>query len=74
MFDLLSETRKFGVKTCSYPMVPGVHLIREGKTFEDPERYRKLVGKLNYLTVTHFDIAHSISIVSQYMSSPTVDY
>ena len=31
------------------------------------------VGKLNYLIVTRPDIAHSISVVSQYMSSPTVD-
>ena len=55
-------------------MVPGVHLTKEGKTFEDPERYRRLVGKLNYLTVTRPNIAHSVSIVSQYMSSPTVDH
>ena len=73
VLDLLSETGKLGAKPCSSPMAPGVHLTREGELFEDPERYRRLIGKLNYLTVTHPDIAHSISIVSQYMSSPTVD-
>ena len=56
------------------PMVPSVHLTREGETFKDPERYRRPVGRLNYLTVTHPDIAHSISVVSQYMSSPIVDH
>ena len=71
VFDLLSETGKLEVKPCSSPMVPVVHLTREGETFEDPERYRKLVGKLNYLTITCPDIAHLVSIVSQYMSSPT---
>ena len=55
-------------------MVPGVHLTREGKTFEDPEIYRRLVGKLNYLIVTCLDIAHSVGVVSQYMSSSTVDH
>ena len=74
VLDLLSETEKLGVKPCSSPMVPSVHLTREGETFEDPERYRRLVGKLNYLTVTRSDIAHLINIVSQYMSSPTVDH
>ena len=74
VLDLLSETGKLGVKPYSSPMVPGVHLTKEGKTFEDPERCRRLVGKLNYLTVTHLDSAPSVSIVSQYMFSPTIDH
>ena len=74
VLDLLSEIGKLGVKLYSSPMVPGVHLTREGETFEDPERYRKLVGKLNYLTVNHTNIAHSIGIISQYMSFPTVNH
>ena len=55
-------------------MAPGVHLTREGKTYKDLERYRRLIGKLNYLTVTRLDIVQSISVVSQYMSAPTVDH
>ena len=74
MFDLLFKNRKLEVKSCNSPMVPSVHLTKEGKTFKDPERYRRLVGKLNFLTVTHHDITHLVSVVSQYMSSPTVDH
>ena len=55
-------------------MTQSLHLTREGELFEEPERYRRLVGKLNYLIVTRPDIAYSVSIVSQYMSSPTVDH
>ena len=55
-------------------MVPSVHLIREGEIFKDPKKYRRLVRKLNYRTVTRPDIAHSVSVVSHYMSSPTVDH
>ena len=55
-------------------MVLGEHFIREGETFEDPERYRRLVGKLNYLTITHPDITHSVNFLSKYMSSPSVDH
>ena len=65
VFALLFKTRKLRVKSCSSPMVPGVHLTREGKTFKDLERYRRLIGKLNYLTVTRLDIAHLANIVSQ---------
>ena len=74
VLDLLSETRKLGTKPCSSLMAQSLHLTREGELFEDPERYRRLVGKLNYLTVTRPNIAHSINVVSQYMSSPTVDH
>ena len=74
VFNLLSETGKLGIKPCSSPMAPSVHLTREGKTMKDLERYRRLVGKLNYLTVTRPDITYFVSIVSQYMSSPTVDH
>ena len=42
--------------------------------FENPKSYRRLVRKLNYLTVTRPDIAYSVSVVSQYMSSPIVDH
>ena len=55
-------------------MVPNLQLTKDGELFEDLERYRRLVGKLNYLTVTRPDIAYSVSVVSQYMSSPTVDH
>ena len=46
VLDLLSEIGKLGAKPCSSPMAPGVHLTREGELFEDPKRYRRLVGKL----------------------------
>ena len=74
MFNLLYKTEKLGVKPSSSPMVLDVHLTRKGETFEDPERYRRLVGKLNYLMITRPDIAHSVSVVSQYMFTPTVDH
>ena len=54
-------------------MVSNSQLTKDGELFEDPERYRRLVGKLNYLTVTRPDIAYLVSVVSQYMPSPTVD-
>ena len=37
MLDLLFEIGKLGVKPCSSPMDPGVHLTREDEKFEDLE-------------------------------------
>ena len=50
MLNMLSKTRKWGAKSCSTSMAPNVQLTKEGELFEDPERYKSLVGKLNYLT------------------------
>ena len=58
----------------SFPMAQSLHLIREVELFEDLERNRRLVRKLNYLTVTHLDMPYFVSVVSLYMSSPIVDH
>ena len=64
VMDQLSETRKLAAKPCLSLMAKSLHLTREGKLFEDPERYRRPAGKLNYLTVTRSNIAYSVSVVS----------
>ena len=62
VLDLLSEIAKLGVKPCSTPMTPNVQITKEGDLFKDLERYRRLVRKLNFLTVTRSDIAYSASV------------
>ena len=64
---MLFETRKLGFKPCITLMAPNVQLTKEGELFKDPERYRRLVGKWNYLTVTRTDIVYSVSVFIQYM-------
>ncbi|XP_075078030.1 secreted RxLR effector protein 161-like [Nicotiana tabacum] len=36
----------------------------------DPASYRRMVGKLNYLTVTRPDISYHVNVVNQFMNSP----
>ena len=40
----------------------------------DKERYQRLVGKLIYLSHTRPDIAYAVSVVSQFMHSPSEDH
>ncbi|XP_070004814.1 secreted RxLR effector protein 161-like [Nicotiana sylvestris] len=51
-------------------MDPNSKLLPEqGEPLSDPARYRRLVGKLNYLKVTRPDISFPVSVVSQFMDS-----
>ncbi|GAV81109.1 hypothetical protein CFOL_v3_24568, partial [Cephalotus follicularis] len=71
ILDLLEETGMLGSKPFDRPMYPNLKLAAEGgDALDDPERNRRLVGKLNYLTVTLPDIAFPVSIVSRFLSSP----
>jgi hypothetical protein len=56
-------------------MDPNHKLVKdEGEVFEDPSRYRHLVGKLNYLTITRPDISYAVNVVSQFLEAPRVSY
>ena len=54
VLGMLFETRKLGAKPCT-PLTPNVHLTKKGELFEDPKRYKRLVGKLNYLTLSYIN-------------------
>jgi hypothetical protein len=76
VLDLLVEVGKLGAKSCSTPMVPNKHLTKDdGGPFDNLERYRILVRKLNYLAViTHPDIAFTVNSVSKFMSVPMIKH
>ncbi|KAL0745047.1 hypothetical protein Bca101_100892 [Brassica carinata] len=73
--DLLKGAGAYGGKTARMPMEDGYKVPREGeiedsKPFHDPKLYRKLVGKLIYLTITRPDICFAVNQVSQHMQLP----
>jgi len=73
--DLLEETGLINFKYDDTTMDPNVKLLlSQGESLSDPKKYRRLVGKLNYLTVTRPDISFAVSVVSQFLNSPCVDH
>ena len=58
-------------KPVNTSMDPNVKLIPgQGEPLRDPGRYRRLVGRLNYLTITRPDISFLVNVVSQFLQSP----
>jgi hypothetical protein len=73
--DLLEETGLLGSRPVDVPMDLNKKLLKdEGELFEDPGRYRCLVGKLNYLTITMPDISYAVSVVNQFLEAPRVSH
>ncbi|CAH9069280.1 unnamed protein product [Cuscuta europaea] len=69
--DILKETGMTDCKPIDTPIDPNVRLFPDqGEPISNPERYRRLVGKLNYLTMTRPDISFAVSVVSQFLNTP----
>ena len=45
--------------------------IQEDQVPTDKDQYQRLVGKLIYLSHTRPDIAYAVSVISQFMHSPS---
>ena len=57
-------------KPVDTPMDHNVKLVPgQGESLGDPGRYRRLIGKLNYLTITRPDISFPVNFVSQFLQS-----
>lgn len=73
--DLLHETGYLGPKPISTPMDPNVKIHQDtAEPYKDVSSYRRLIGRLLYLTNTRPDITFSVQQLSQYVSSPTMTH
>jgi hypothetical protein len=62
-------------KPAPVPMEPNVKLSRDdGELLTDPTRYRRMIGRLVYLTITRPDISFSVKLLSQFMDTPRKPY
>jgi hypothetical protein len=71
VLDLLKETDMTACKPISTPLAEGMKLgIDRTQGSIDKGRYQRLIGRLMYLGHTRLDLAHALSIISQYMHNP----
>nr|GEW83698.1 retrotransposon protein, putative, Ty1-copia subclass [Tanacetum cinerariifolium] len=61
--DFLDDAGQVEAKPCDEPMTPKLKLrSKDERLLHNPEKYRRVVGKLNYLTFTRPDIAFPVSV------------
>ncbi|GJS02129.1 retrovirus-related pol polyprotein from transposon TNT 1-94 [Tanacetum coccineum] len=73
--DLLNDAGQIEAKPCDEPMIPKLKLkFEDGRFLHNPKKYRQVVRKLNYLTITHLDIAFLVSVVSQFLTAPRTSH
>ncbi|CAL2227718.1 unnamed protein product [Prunus armeniaca] len=69
--DILEEAGLLGAKPAMFPMEQHLKLTpTDGVILKDPTHYRRLVGRLIYLTITRPEIAYSVHILSQFIQQP----
>ena len=69
--SLLEDTGFADSKPASLPMDPNLKLNTvDGEPLPDDGQYRRMIGRLLYLTISRPDIAFAVNKLSQYMSAP----
>ncbi|KAG7554673.1 Reverse transcriptase RNA-dependent DNA polymerase [Arabidopsis suecica] len=71
--DIINEAGLLGTKPAPTPMELNHKLASvTSHVYEDPEQYRRLVGRFIYLTITRPDLSYPVHILSQFMATPLV--
>ena len=68
--DILKDGGLLGAKPVNFPMEQNIKLPDKGALLRDLSPYRRLVGRLIYLTITQPDITYSMHVLSRFMHAP----
>lgn len=68
--NMSGETGMCNARPAETPLETGIKLQSDEEPMEDASRYRRLVDKLIYFTVTRPDISFVVSLISQFMQYP----
>ncbi|GJY30199.1 retrovirus-related pol polyprotein from transposon TNT 1-94 [Tanacetum coccineum] len=73
--DIISDVGLLGAKPVKISIEQNHRLgLAKGRLFENPEQYRRLVGRLIYLCFTRPDLVYSVHILLQFMQNPQVEH
>ena len=73
--EIVDECSLFGGKPIDFPMEENHKLaLAIGRSLDDPGSYRRLVGRLIYLTITRPELCYVIHRLSQFMQNPKEEH
>ncbi|KAL0424094.1 UNVERIFIED_CONTAM: Retrovirus-related Pol polyprotein from transposon RE1 [Sesamum radiatum] len=71
ILDIVKDTGLLEAKAASTPLPQGLKLTSDCVALlQNPDSYRRLVGRLLYLRFTRPDISHSVQQLSQFLNHP----
>ncbi|KAK6125101.1 hypothetical protein DH2020_041165 [Rehmannia glutinosa] len=71
ILDILQDVGLLHCKPTHTPFPPGLKLqVKDGVPLDNPDRFRRLVGRLLYLNLTRPDITYAVQQLSQFVNDP----
>ncbi|KAJ9561084.1 hypothetical protein OSB04_006244 [Centaurea solstitialis] len=75
ILELLQKAGLSNAKPVSSPISTSANLaLNDSSLFDNPVKYRQVVGALQYATLTRPDITYAVNKVCQFMHSPTENH
>jgi len=75
VLSLLEYCGMLACKPFAIPMLPNLHLHNNyGTPIADPAIYRRLIGRLLYLTISRPYICYIVHKLSQFVSKPCTEH
>ena len=69
--DIIEDAGLLGCQPLSIPVEQNHSLLSDdGPLYENPYQFRRLVGRLVYLTITRLELCYAVHILSQVMHNP----
>jgi len=73
--EILDECRLLEAKPFDFPIKENHKLVMTiGQILNDTTRYRRLEGKLIYLTITWPELTYAVLILSQFIQAPKIEH